>query len=293
MKNQDTKYARKTARVSFLTTVIGISLVLFLVGTAGWLILGAQKLSNEVKQNIQVDLFFKEAVPEVDMRFLEQKLKTEGFVRSAQFIHKDTAAQRMMKKYGADFFGPLHYNPIHHSIEMFLKPSYANLDSLKFIEEYIMETNSSTLTEMYYNSSMLKDVNKNSTKIIYIIITFAVLLLFIALTLINHTIRLAVYAKRLLIRTMQLVGAKSLFIMRPFLANAILQGLLSGLIASLLLACSLLIAKDFYEQLIFLVDTKHLMFLFMGITTLGVLVTILATYFALLKYLRLDTDKLF
>ncbi len=285
------EYQRRRIANSYVTTIISITLVLFMLGLLGMLVLHAKKLSDYVKENIGFSIMIKEGVKEVKIFELQKKLDKEHFVKSTEYITRERAAQEFSDELGEDFVGFLGYNPLLPSIELRLNASYANPDSIRFIEQKLQAY--SGVKEVDYHRSLVDQINRNVNKISMVILGFSLILLLIAIALINNTIRLSVYAKRFLIRSMQLVGATQKFIQRPFLRKAVLNGFLSGVIAIGLLLLLLYFTSQEIPELLELQDIKMFVILFALVILLGILISWISTFFAVRKYLRMKTDSLY
>ncbi|MFC2087481.1 cell division protein FtsX, partial [Bacteroidota bacterium] len=222
MATRESKTTKRRLRTSYLTTIVSISLVLFLLGIMGLLLMNAKRLSDYVKENIGFTLFLNDGVKEADIIRVQKILDASGYVKETEFISKERAAQILQEDLGEDFIEFLGYNPLSASIDVKLFARYANPDSLAKIENEFKRF--PIVNEIYYQENLLHLVNENVSKISIAILLFSGLLLLISLTLINNTIRLSVYSKRFIINTMQLVGATGAFIRRPFLLKAALHG---------------------------------------------------------------------
>ena len=278
MPKKEKNIAKKRLRTSYMVSVISIALVLFMLGIFGLLFLNAKKISEYVKENIGFTIFIKDQVKEVDVIRLQKKLETYDYVRQTQYISKERAAEIMKEELGEDFIEFLGYNPLSASIDIKLKAQYANKDSIAKIENDLRK---------------YEEINENIKKIGLGILLFCLLLLLIAITLINNTVRLSIYSKRFIINTMQLVGASRSFIRKPFVLRSILHGIYASLL-SVLLLCSLiyLIQKEFIEIISFN-DIEILGILFIFVTIFGVIISYLSTYFSVNKFLRLSTNDLY
>ena len=190
MSKKESRIASRQLRSSYLTTIISISLVLFVIGLVGLLILNAHKISRHVKENISVTVFLKNDVKEVDMIKLQKSLDASVFVKSTDFISKEQAAQELKDELGEDFVSFLGYNPLLPSIEVKLKAEYANADSIAKIEQRLVKY--SQVKEVSYQKSLIEAVNQNIKKISLVLLVFCGLLFIISLSLINNTIRLSV-----------------------------------------------------------------------------------------------------
>jgi len=284
-------YQRRRIATSYVTTIISITLVLFMLGLLGMLVLHAKKLSEYVKENIGFSIMIKEEVKEIDIFELQKKLDKQQFVKSTEYITRERAAQEFSSELGEDFVGFLGYNPLLPSIELRLNASYANPDSIRFIEPKLQSY--SEVKEVNYHRSLVDQINRNMNRISLVILGFSLILLLIAIALINNTIRLSVYSKRFLIRSMQLVGATQNFIHRPFLFKAAMNGFLSGIIAVGFLMLVLYFMAQEIPELLELQDVKMFAILFALVILLGILISWVSTFFAVRKYLRMRTDSLY
>ena len=291
MKSKESKLIQKRLRSSYATSVISISLVLCMLGTIGILLLTAHRISNYVKENIGFSVFLNDRAKEADIYRFQKTLDAEPYVRATRFIDKEDAAKEFTEELGEDFVGFLGFNPLSSSIEVKLDVRYANNDSISNIETYLQTFDE--VKEVSYQKSMIHILNENIEKISLFILAFSALLVIIAVSLINNTIRLSVYSRRLLIRTMQLVGATNTFIRRPFLWRSALHGIYSAFIAMAILVLSLYWAEGQLEGILSVRDVQILGGLFLIVFFLGITLSWLSTYFAVNKYLKIKTDELY
>ncbi len=291
MKRRDKQHTQRQLRNSYFTTVISIALVLFLLGSVGYLMLNAQRLSNYVKENIGFNIVLKDNVREVEVRRLQKYLDASSYVKSTEYIDKERAAKELQEQLGEDFVDFLGYNPLLSSIEVKLFAEYANPDSIKNVEAIF---NSFTqVKEVFYQKNLVQKVNENVNKISLVLLMFSVLLLLIAIALINNTIRLSVYAKRFLINTMKLVGATKGFIRQPFISTSILHGFVGGVVANMMLGGSIYVLHKELGGFIGFDNIELIGILFILVIALGILLSLISTFFAVNKYLRLKTDQLY
>ena len=291
MKNSEGKVTRQRLRSSSLSSIISISLVLFMLGIIGILVFNAKKLSDYVKENIGFSIFLQDDVREVDANFLRKTLDASVFVRYTEYISKERAAKELKEQLGEDFISFLGYNPLSASLDVRMKADYANQDSINKIEIFLMQFKQ--VKEVHYQKSLVSLVNENVSRISLVIVLFSSLLLFIALVLINNTIRLTVYSRRFLINTMKLVGATWGFIRKPFLLKSILHGLYASLIAIAMLSGLIFLIKKEFGDLIDIVDPQFIIIIFGVVIVIGVLINLISTYFAVNKFLRLKADDLY
>ena len=283
--------ARRKIQSSSITTVISVSLVLFLIGLLGILFISAKKISNHLKENIGFHIYLKDNAKDDEVEQLHHFLNAGNYVKSCRYLSKDSAAAIYKKDVGEDFVQFIGYNPLPSSMEVQLKADFANPDSIAWIQKQILDF--SSVKEFDYQESLVDMVNKNINRIALVLLIFIVLLLLIALALINNTIRLAIYSKRFVIKTMQLVGATGGFIRKPFLINGIKHGLIAGIIANLILAGSIYAALKKVPDMEQVTDIGMMIYLFAIILTLGVLISGISTFFAVRKYLRLNSEDLY
>ena len=276
---------------SYFTSVISISLVLFLLGIVGFMILNAQRLSDYVKENIGFNIELKDNIREADIQQLRKILDAKVFVKSTEYITKEQAAVETQEALGEDFINFLGYNPLPSSIKVKLNAKYANTDSIVKIENELSKYQQ--INEIIYKKTLIHEINENVRKISIVIISFTLLLFLIALSLINNTIRLSIYSKRFLIHTMQLVGATRSFIRRPFIIKSAWHGLISGMISIALLILLIYFAQKQVEDVIEFVKPNILAILFGSLILVGILISSISSFFAVNKYLKNNIDALY
>jgi cell division transport system permease protein len=284
------KYSKYKLVSSSITTVVSLSLVLFMLGLLGIIILNTSKLSDNLKENIGIQIILNESAKEVDVQHLTKILDVSDYVKSTEFITKDDAAKRLQEDLGEDFINFLGYNPLLPSINLHLKAAYANTDSLAMIEKSLLD--SKLVKELVYQKSLVSMINENVKKISLVILVFSGLLMIIALALINNTIRLSIYSKRFIIKTMQLVGATQGFVRLPFVLKGIKHGIYGAAMAIIMLMTVLYFAQKQLPELTELQDEKMLATLFGLVILLGIIISWISTSLAVRKYLRLKADDL-
>jgi cell division transport system permease protein len=291
VNKKETGLSKARLRGSYITLIVSVSLVLFLLGVLGLVIINARGLSDYLKESLSFSIMLHEDTKDSDIITLQKDLNAMPWVKSTEYISKDEAAAKLKKDLGEDFVNYLGYNPLSPSIDVYLYARYTKPDSVSKIEKHIMEY--SFVKEIYYQQSLLYLINENVKKISLFIIVISALLFLIALTIINNTIRLSVYSKRFLIRTMQLVGATKSFIRRPFLIKSVFHGLIAGILAIiLLLGLIYLVEKEFVLLLAFQ-DIGMFYLLGAGIILTGIIINLISTFFSVNKYLFISEDKLY
>lgn len=284
---------RSTIKVksNYLSTIISITLVLFMLGLLGMIVLNAQKISEHVRENIGFSLYLQEGLSADDLKALQSDLKDKPFTNRIEYIDKETAAKLLQKDLGEDFVDFLGYNPLSGSIDVFLKADYAAEGKTDDIEKALKRY--PAVKEVVYQKDLIAEVNNNIRRISIVLLGFSILLLIVVIALINNTIRLAIYSKRFLIKTMQLVGATGGFIRRPFVARGVLNGIISGFIATLLLIGVIYSAEQNFPTLVELKNVKLYLILFTSVIVLGVLISWISTALAVRKFLRMQSGDLY
>ncbi|MDP2335181.1 MAG: permease-like cell division protein FtsX [Bacteroidota bacterium] len=289
-KVQPQKLKKRIVR-SYLTSTISISMILFLIGILGVVLLNAERLAKYVRENIGFTLVLNEDVPEAEIAALQKALKATDFVKSVEYIDKETAAERLRKDLGEDFTGFLGYNPLLSSVDVKLMADYATPEKLVVLEKKFLEY--PQVKEVSYQRDMVNLINENVKKIGIVLIFFSALLLFIFSALINNTIRISIYSQRFIINTMLLVGATDRFIRAPFVKRSIWYGIVGALAANFLLFVLMMSYAQELTGIIDLDDFKIFGLVFVIDLALGVLISWSSTYLAVNKFIRLKFDELF
>lgn len=289
MSSEKNKAAFKV-KSSYLSTIISISLVLFMLGLLGLILLNAQKISNHVKENIGFSLYLNEDLSERQLQSLQTDLMAKTYTKRIEYTNKEQAAELLKKDLGEDFVDFLGYNPLSASLDLYLKADYAEQNIIEDITKELKKY--PAVKEVIYQKDLVAEVNNNIRKIGLVLLAFSALLLVVVIALINNTIRLAIYSKRFLIKTMQLVGATGGFIRRPFVARGVLNGIFSALIAILLLLGVLYTAKQNFPALVELQDFNIYLILFSIVILLGILISWISTSLAVRKFLRMQSGDL-
>lgn len=282
---------RKSLFSSYFSTTLSISLVLFLFGLLGLLLINTKRLTDYVMENVGVTLVLKENTREVDVLKLQKTLEATSFIKSTRFVDKQTAAEELQKDLGEDFVDFLGYNPLLSSIDVKINAPYANPESMEQLEIQLMKF--PEVQEVYYQRNLVKQLNSNVKKLSLIILILSALMFTIFIALINNTIRLSIYSKRYLINSMQLVGATRSFIRFPFIVKSILHGIYGAIIACFILLMIFLTYQSELKDMIDFQDSVSLALLVGGIFLFGIVMTALSTFFAVNKFLRMKFDQLY
>ena len=287
--------SRKGLRTAYVSTIVGIVMVLFIIGLVSWFVLGLNNLKNDKIESYEIDLFFDNSVNTLELGLIEEEIANKIYTSGAIYRSSEEAWEIYTNEIGGDTNLTVidNENPIDQSVIMTLKKEYFYKDSMTWIETELMQDYSGRLLEVSYQPEIFVDVNQRLEKLVYFILLIACMLLFIAIGMINNTIRLALFSKRFLIKTMQLVGATPRFIRRPFFWSAIGQGFISGIIAGIMILGLIQLLSRYYPMILDMTDLTLYFYVLGGIIAFGVLMTITSTYFALRKYLRLNLDELY
>ncbi len=282
---------KKSFRTSGATVIISLSLVLFMLGALGLLVINANKLSTHFKENVGFQVYLKDTATAAQTDALIQELNSAGFTKSVNLITKEKAAEKLKDDLGEDFVSFLGSNPLLNSLEVKLNADYAHSDTLQAIEKKLL--NKPFIKEVVYQKLLINKLNKNTRAAAFFLLIFSSALLIVAIALINNTIRLSIYSQRFLIRTMYLVGATRSFISKPFILKGLRQGVLAGIIAGFLLAGFLVLSARFIPDLLQLQDENVLLLLFSGIVLVGVIISAFSAFLAVMRYLHLKTSDLY
>ena len=276
---------------SYFSSVISISLVLFLVGMAGVLIVNARSVSNYFKENITVTAVLSVEADDADASALADELERAGYIKDVKIITKEEGVEEMKEILGEDFMDVFEVNPVPASLELQISADYISTDSLSVIEEALYAY--PAVDDVVYQQSLVELLNANLERIGLIIGVFVLLLLFISVVLINNTVRLNVYARRFTIHTMRLVGATKGFITRPFVGQAFFQGLISGAVADVFILGALYLIRNEFYQLFSLFDAMLLGSVMAGVVILGMLICMISTSAGVRSLISLNRNELY
>lgn len=284
-------FNKRRLLTSYFSVIVSITLVLFLLGFFGFLVFSTKKLANHFKEQVTVSILIKDEAKSADIAQLQKTLSVASFVKSLRFISKDEAAETFSKDIGEDFVSFIGTNPLQNVIDLSLKADYAEPDKMAEIKRELEQN--SFVSEVVYDQSLVALIHENVSRIGLITLVFSALFTFVSVLLINASIRLSIYSKRFIIKTMQLVGATRSFIRRPFIRTNVRLGILSAFLAILLFYGALLAIVKSYPEFSILLDNTILCIVFIGIFAMGILISWLSTYFATQRFLNLNTNDLY
>ena len=276
---------------SSTSVVISLSLVLFIIGLLALILINTQRLTDYIKENVGFTIMLKQEITDIDNIKFQKEIESADFTKNIKFITQQEATKKLQLELGEDFVQFLGYNPLLASIDVKLNAAYANPDSLKIITKKL--NNHPVVFEAYYQEDLVKKLNDNLYRLSLFLFIFSLLLFFIAFVLINNTIRLSVYSKRLLIRTMKLVGATDVFIQKPFLIKSMYHGLYSSIFAVFMLIGTIKLIQKDTVKLLNIDDLKIVGIVLVLVFLSGLILSVFSTFFAVKKYIRLNENELY
>ena len=265
--------------------------MLFLAGLFGWFIINVNTLKEDVRENVPLRIFLKEDAQQKDVNHLEKYLQQKPSVKKVVYVSKEEGLKSMQEELGLNAEELLGYNPLPNSIDVNFNSDFIQADSLLALKSNL--ENNVAVREVFYNKILVQDIDKNIRIVGIILLSLALLMGAVSIALINNTIRLTLYSKRFIIKSMQLVGATQNFIRKPFIIKGFIIGLCSSVFACALMLLTLYIFTRYFPYLNVLHNYTQLSLLFLGIILLGIIISSLSSFFAINKYLKMKLDDLF
>lgn len=285
------KYQKRRLITSYFSVVVSISLVLFLLGLLGLLVLNSKKVGDYFKEQIPIVVFLKDTAKEVEITQLKQSLALADYTKDAIYVTKEQAAEEHSATIGEDFMEYLGDNPLQNSIDVRLIADFVTPEK---VEEIVGELKAKDFVDdVVYDQPLIEQLTANVAKISFWVLIIAGLFLLIAVLLINSSIRLSVYAKRFTIKTMQMVGATKRFIRMPFILKSVRLGFIGSVVAMAGMAVVLYYINKSFPDLQLLNDRLMIGAVFAFVFVMGLFITWLSTYFATQRFLNLRTDDLY
>ncbi len=291
MSSSFERYQKRRLISSYFSVVISIALVLFLLGLLGLLVLNTKKIADHFKEQIALTIYLKDTAKEVEINQLNKSLALAEYTKSTTYVTKEEAAEAHSKEIGEDFMDFLGYNPLQNSIDVYLKADYISSGEIDQIAEDIAAKG--FVDEVTYDRPLIALLNENVTRISFWVLVISGIFTFIAVLLINSSIRLSVYSKRFIIKTMQMVGATKRFIRKPFIWKSVKLGMTGAFLALLGMGAVLYYMNRSFPELELLNDKSLLIAIFAGVFLMGIIITWLSTFFATQRFLNLKTDELY
>tara|TARA_R110002167_G_scaffold125618_3_gene305917 strand:+ start:1324 stop:2202 length:879 start_codon:yes stop_codon:yes gene_type:complete len=291
MANSFENYQRRKLISSYFSVVLSIALVLFLLGILGLLVLNTKKMADRSKEQITISVFLKENTKEIEIEQLQKTLAMSEYTKSSTYVSKEEAAKQHSEEIGEDFVDYLGYNPLKNSIDVKLNADFVTAEKVEEIAATLSEKG--FVDEVSYDKVLVGMVAKSVETIGFWILVASAIFTFIAVLLINSSIRLSIYSKRFIIKTMQMVGATKTFIRRPFIWQNIKLGMIGAAIALLAIGVVVYYVNTNFQDLGLFDEPYILVILFVSVFLLGILISFISTYFATQRFLNLRTDELY
>lgn len=285
------RYQRRRLLSSYFSVILSIFLVLFLLGSLGLFVINSEKISNNFRENIPMSVYFKDEAKPEDLQRFEDEVKNSSYIKDITFVHKDSAAISQQEVMGENFVHFLGFNPLQNSFDLHFKGSFVAMDSIKNIELTFKEN--PLVDDVVYDRQLVDLVNDNIQTITFWVLVVSGFLAIVAMLLINSSLRLSIYSKRFIIKTMQMVGATKSFIRWPFIWTSIRLGIIGAVLAIIgLVALTYYVdSKVPYMELI--KEYQSLTIVCTGVLLLGIIITYISTFFATQRFLNLKSDDLY
>ncbi|MBA4198694.1 MAG: hypothetical protein C0459_14185 [Chitinophaga sp.] len=286
------KASLKRSKPSYIYSIVGVALVLLIMGIMGWIFLNFEKAGTAFKEDIKLQAFLRTANKD-SISLIQQYITAQPYAKNVQYVNKETAKEIWNKENKDDWAKILDANPLPESIDFFAKAQYVNKDSLQKINDQIMQVYGNQITELKYPTDLVNNLNEKASKFGLGFLVVAIILCVIVIISIDNTIRLAMFSNRFLIKTMQMVGATRGFISKPMNIKAIVNGLISALIAIAILFLMIQWLENQVPQLKIIRDLNLTLLLFGGMIVIGVGISVLSTNRSVRKYLKMKLDDLY
>ena len=285
------KYQKRRLVSSYFSVVISIALVLFLLGNLGLMIINAKKVSDLLKEQISLTIYLNDSAKKVEINQIQKSLELADYTKSITFVSKEEAAELMISETGEDFMDFVGYNPLQNSIDIHLKANYVTNEKLNEVASELSDKK--FVDDVKFDENLIELMNKNVRKISYWVLVFSIVFTFISVLLINSSIRLAVYSKRFIIKTMQMVGATKSFIRKPFIYKNLQLGMVGAFIANLGLCAVFYQLNNYFPELTLSSAIEKFSLLMLAIFGVGFIITWISTFIATQRFLNLKTDQLY
>jgi cell division transport system permease protein len=283
-------YAKRSTP-SYFMAIVGVSVVLFLLGILGWIVINANKLGEYFQENVEVRVYVRENVSPKDSASLVEYISSRSYTKSYEYVTKDVAKKKYLEDGNKDWGAVLDKNPLPASVNFKIRSQYATTDSLTKIQADLLQN--IAVSDVQYNQSLVTNLNNIIHKITLILLVVAVVISVLVIILIDNTIRLAMFSNRFLIKTMQMVGATRWFIAKPMDVRALVNGAISGLIAIAGIVGVILLTEKWLPEIKALRDYSLLSGMFIVIVILGIGISFFSTHRSVIKYLKMKLDDLY
>lgn len=281
----------KRAKPKFLTAILSISVILFILASIILLAYFGQKYLNNLKEKVEFELILQNEYKPEDKVKIENKLSNHRYVKKHSFLSKEEAAEKFQSELGQDFIDLLGFNPLYDAFIIQLKSNYTAQDSINALQADLLKI--SGVAELNYDKTTISVINTRFKKLSLVLGGVCILFLLIAITLIDSSIRLMMFSQRFIIRSMQLLGATQWLVTKPFLKVSIKNGILSALFAILSIAG---IIYYIYKKFSFNIEQDDLI-IFAAVALLligvGIIISSISTMISVRKYIHMKLDELY
>lgn len=291
MSSKFESYQKRRLASSYISVVISIALVLFMLGVLGLVLLKSSTVSNRIKEKIVVTLFLKDNVNTGQINAFKDSLAKEDFARRIVYTSKAQAAKKYSKEIGEDFLTFLGENPLKNGIDIYLKAAFVTPGKMGALEARFLKNE--FVADVSYDKPLINLLTEHLQRIGFWLFVLSGFLALVAIILINSAIRLTIYSKRFNIKTMQMVGATKSFIRNPFIWQGIKLGLVGAFLAVIGLGVVVYYLDVFAPSLRLLKDYISLSYLVGGVLLAAFIITLFSTFFATQRFLNLRTDELY
>jgi cell division transport system permease protein len=286
------KASMRRSKPSYFMAILGVALVLFILGMLGWLVINASKLENYFMGSVQVHAFIREGSPLKEIDAVKSSIAAKPYAKNVEYITKEMARQKFIGDGNEEWNKVLDYNPLPASIDFYLESMYVNKDSLNVITSEIGKN--FIVSEVKYPDAIVSNLNNIVRKISLFLLLLSGILALIVIILIDNTIKLAMFSNRFIIKTMQMVGATRWFISKPFDKKAIINGLLSAMLAIAAISIIIYGVENWWlPEIKALRDVGMMLTLFFILILIGISITFISTHRSVTKYLKMKLDDLY
>ena len=284
MENIEEKHTKRKLASSYMSVVVSMTVVLFLIGFLGIFILNSKKVSDHFKEQIVLSIFIKDSAKNIQIKQLQKTLNLKESIRKVTYVSKEEASRLYANEIGEDFLEFLGYNPLLNSIDVFLNAQFVKSGEINSLIQTLERYD--YIDEIIYDEPLVELLEENIEQISLWIMVLSGIFILVAVLLINSSIRLSIFSKRLVIKTMQLVGANKSFIRKPFIKNHIMMAIISSILSLSGLMLLILSIDKNIPELKLLSNQVELFLIFTFVLVIGIVITFFSSFFATQRYLK-------
>jgi cell division transport system permease protein len=283
----------KKGKPSYFMAILGVTIVLLIWGIIGLIVIYINKAKMVATEKLEMNVYMTDVASQKDIDGYITFLRTQPYTNDVKFTDKETGKKSLIGSGDTTFkFDLLDFNPIPNTVSFTLKSQYIQKDSMAAIKASL-ETNEAQVRNVQFSDETVVKIGSFFRQVRLILLIVAIVLSILVVFLIDNTIKLAMYSNRFIIKTMQMVGATRWFIAKPMDKRALINGILSGLIAIALLSGLVLLFENLVPDLVEYRDTRLKVWLFLSIFIVGIVITLFSTHRSVIKYLKMKLDDLY